>query len=107
MEQVRMASFVNAHRYGRILINHDGGFPVGMGDLFLGDECLLKWIRELFIGQSLFDGVRLIVAAMTWVPWEPLFCMYLFLLVLFTTFLFCVLAYNKTIHEFAWGLTLA
>jgi hypothetical protein len=31
-------------------------------------------------------------------------CMYLFLLVLFGTFLFCVPAYNKTIHEFAWGV---
>ncbi len=32
-------------------------------------------------------------------------CMYLFLLVLFGTFLFCVPAYNKTIHKFASGLT--
>jgi hypothetical protein len=32
-------------------------------------------------------------------------CMYLFLLVLFGTSLFCVLAYNKTIHKFASGLT--
>jgi hypothetical protein len=32
-------------------------------------------------------------------------CMYLFLLVLFGTFLFCVPAYNKTIHEFASGFT--
>ena len=31
-------------------------------------------------------------------------CMYLFLLVLFGTFLFCVPAYNKTIQEFAWGV---
>jgi hypothetical protein len=48
-----------------------------------------------------------IIVAMTWVPWEPLFCMYCFLLGLFGTFLFCVPAYNKMIHEFVWGLTLA
>ena len=50
------ASFVDTHCGGCVLINHDGGFAVGVRDFLLWDEGLLERIRELLVGKPLDAG---------------------------------------------------